>query len=89
MLVLLGMLKIVEEFQKNDEVLRVLLSLVLTKLLIPGMLKKVLMMAVVLVMMLVVGKMFWIVGQFHMTVGWMVVIKGFGEEMEYHFGVLA
>ena len=45
MLVLLGMLKKVEEFQKNDEVLRVLLSLVLTMLVIPG--KKVSMMAVV------------------------------------------
>ena len=35
MLVLLGMLTIVEEFQKNDVVLRVFLSLVLAMLVIP------------------------------------------------------
>lgn len=85
MLVLLGMLEIVEEFQKSDEVLRVLLSLVLAMLVIPGMskvLEKVQMTAAVVV------KMFWMFVQFHMVVVWTVVMMGFVEEVVYHSGVL-
>ena len=84
MLVLPGMLKIVEEFQKNDVVLRVFLSLVLAMLVIPEMsmvLKQVHMMAVV-----VVVKMFGML--FHMEVVRTVVMMGFVEEVEYHAGVL-